>query len=420
MSEKPYDLIVFGATSFVGKLLCRYLVDEFGCDGKLKWAAAGRARSKLEAVRASLGEKAAALPSEIADAADDAALMAMCEKTRAIVSTVGPYALYGEPLVKACATAGTDYCDLTGEVQWIRRMIGLYEGTAKASGARIIHCCGFNSIPSDMGVYFLQQEALRRFGQPCSHVKMRVKAIRGGASGGTIASLLNVAKEAAANPDLRRELANPYALCPPDAPKVRQASLSRPEFDPDYDSWLAPFVMASINTRIVHRSNALSDYGYGRDFHYDEAMLAGKGMEGRAKAYAIAVGLGAFAAASVIAPTRWALERFVLPAPGEGPSPEAQKRGFFDLRFFGKTSDGKTIRAKVAGDADPGYLSTSKMLGQAAACLAGLDKPEKPGGFWTPATLFGDRLIEALRAHAGVTFEVLEAVRVGLQCHGRT
>ena len=258
-----------------------------------------------------------------------------------------------------------------------------------------------------MGVTFLQQEARRRFGEPCSHVKMRVKAIRGGVSGGTIASLLNVAKDVAASPELRKELANPYALCPPnDAPKVRQASLSRPEFDPDYDAWLAPFIMASINTKVVHRSNALSNYGYGRDFLYDEAMLVGQGLEGRTKAYAIAAGLGAFVAASVIPPARWTLERFVLPAPGEGPSPESQKKGFFDLRFLGKTADGRTIHAKVAGDADPGYLSTSKMLGQAAACLAALDKAEKPGGFWTPATCFGDRLVGALKAHAGLSFQV--------------
>jgi len=409
MIEKPYSLVVFGATSFVGKLLCRYLVDEFGFDGRLRWAAAGRSRGKLEALRSSLGAGAVALPLEIADAADEAALAAMCGKARAVVSTVGPYAFHGEPLVRVCASTGTDYCDLTGEIPWIKRMIGLYEAKARASGARVVHCCGFDSIPSDMGVCFLQQEARRRFGQPCSHVKMRVKAIRGGASGGTIASLLNVAKEAATDPAVRRELGNPYALCPAgDVPEVRQASLSRPEYDPDFDAWLAPFIMASINTKVVHRSNALSDYGFGRDFRYDEAMLAGRGLEGRVKAYTIAAGLGAFAAASVLPPTRWALERFVLPAPGDGPSPESQKKGFFDLRFLGKTADGRAIRTKVVGDADPGYLSTSKMLGQAAACLAALDTPEKSGGFWTPATLFDDTLIEALKAHAGITFQVMD------------
>jgi short subunit dehydrogenase-like uncharacterized protein len=409
MNEKPYDLVAFGATSFVGTLLCRYLTDEFGFDGRLRWAAAGRSQSKLEGLRSSLGEAAAALPIEIADAADEAALAAICNKTHAVVSTVGPYAFYGEPLIKVCAATGTDYCDLTGEVPWIKRMIGLYEAKAQASGARIVHCCGFDSIPSDMGVTFLQEEARRRFGLPCSHVKMRVKAIQGGASGGTIASILNVAKEVAASPELRKELANPYALCPPnEVPKVRQASLSRPEYDPDFDSWLAPFVMATINTKVVHRSNALSNYGYGRDFLYDEAMLVGQGLEGRAKAYAIGAGFGAFAVASVIPPARWALERFILPAPGEGPSSESQNRGFFDLKFLGKNLDGRTIRGKVTGDADPGYLSTSKMLGQAAACLVSLDKSEKPGGFWTPATCFGDRLVEALKAHAGITFEVLE------------
>jgi short subunit dehydrogenase-like uncharacterized protein len=408
MIEKPYGLVVFGATSFVGKLLCRYLVDEFGFNGRLRWAAAGRSQWKLGALRASLGDGVTRLPLEIADAADEAALAAMCAKTRAVVSTVGPYALYGEPLVRACAATGTDYCDLTGETPWIKRMIALYETKAQASGARIVHCCGFDSVPSDMGLFFLQEEARRRFGQPCSHVKMRVKAIRGGASGGTIASLLNVAREAAADPAVRRDLRNPYSLClPDDAAKVNRASLSRPEYDPDYDLWVAPFIMASINTKVVHRSNALSNYAYGRDFRYDEAMLAGHGLKGQAKAYAMAAGLGAFATASVIPPTRWALERFVFPAAGEGPSPESQKRGFFDLRFLGKTADGRTIRAQVAGDADPGYLSTSKMLGQAAACLA-LNKSEKPGGFWTPSTLFGDTLIEALKAHAGITFQALD------------
>ncbi len=409
MIEKPFSIIVFGATSFAGKLLCRHLADNFGFNGALRWAAAGRSRAKLEALRASLGESASALPLLTADAADEPSLRAMCAMARIVVSTVGPYALYGETLVRVCALTGADYCDLSGEVHWIRRMIGLYQGQAQASGARIVHCCGFNSIPSDLGVLFLQEEARRRFGQPCSHVKMRVKAIRGGASGGTIASMMNVAKEAAASPDLRKELVNPYALCPPgDAPKVRQASLSRPQYDADFGAWLAPFVMASVNTKIVHRSNALSRYDYGRDFRYDEAMLAGRGVEGHAKAYAISAALGAFVTASVIPPTRWALKRFVLPAPGEGPSAEAQSQGFYDLRFLGKTPDGKTVRAKITGDADPGYGSTSKMLGQAAASLAKLGKAEKPGGFWTPGSIFGGGFIEALKAHAGVTFEILE------------
>ena len=333
----------------------------------------------------------------------------MCGAARAVVSTVGPYALYGEPLVKVCAETGTDYCDLTGEAYWIKRMISRYEAAAKASGARIVNCCGFDSLPSDLGVYFLQQEAMQRFGHPLTRVKMRVRAMRGGVSGGTVASMMAFAEEVGRNPALRREVANPYILVAPDiAPKVRQPSLSAAGFDPDFGAWTAPFVMAGINTRIVHRSNALSGFAYGKDFIYDEAVLTGRGARGRMRSLLLTGGLGAFLTGSAVAPTRWLLKRF-LPAPGEGPSPEAQRRGFFDLRFFGTDEHGHTLRAKVTGDADPGYGSTGKMLGQAATCLA-MDTPkaEKPGGFWTPAVVFGDRLIERLKTHAGLSFELIE------------
>ena len=259
----------------------------------------------------------------------------MCARARVVVSTVGPYALYGEPLVKLCAQTGTDYCDLTGEVQWIRRMIERYEPAARASGARIVHCCGFDSIPSDLGVWFLQQEAARRFAAPCSRIKMRVKAMRGGASGGTVASMLNVVKEAAASPALRKELANPYSLCGPGAGKgVRQPNVNSARWDEDFGAWCAPFVMAAINTRVVHRSNALQAAAYGADFRYDEAMLAGRGARGRLAALGITAGLGAFMLGAALPPARWLLERFVLPAPGEGPSPQAQRAGFYDIRFY--------------------------------------------------------------------------------------
>jgi short subunit dehydrogenase-like uncharacterized protein len=407
--NKSYDLIVFGATSFVGQILCRYLLGQFGVGGELRWAAAGRSLQKLEELRKSLGPKASTLPLMVADAANEPSLRALCAGTQVVVSTVGPYALYGEPLVKVCAETGTDYCDLTGEVQWIRRMIQRYEESARKSGAHIVHCCGFDSIPSDLGVYFLQREALRRYGRPCTRVNMRVRAMRGGFSGGTVASLMNVIKEAAANPVLRKELANPYSLCPDGyRPEVRQPGISGPQFDPDFKAWIAPFVMSGINTRIVQRSNALLDAAYGADFAYGEAVLTGKGMKGRLAAAGMAAGIGGLMVAGAVAPARWALERYVLPAPGEGPSPEAQEKGFFDLRFLGRTSGGKELRVKVTGDRDPGYGSTGKMLGQAAACLA-LDvaKDERPGGFWTPATIFGGRLIERLTAHSGLTFEVI-------------
>jgi short subunit dehydrogenase-like uncharacterized protein len=409
MSAPSLHVVAFGATSFVGQILCRYLLDQFGVDGELRWAAAGRSQTKLEALRESLGPEARTLPLLVADAADDDALRKLCGSTRVVVSTVGPYALHGEPLVKACAESGTDYCDLTGEVQWIRRMLQRHEAAARRSGARIVHCCGFDSIPSDLGVHFLQREATSRFGAPCTRVKMRVKAMRGSFSGGTVASLMNLVKEAAADPALRKELADPYSLCPAGtAATVRQPEVRGVEFDADFQAWVAPFVMGAINTRIVHRTNALSGHAYGADFTYDEAMLTGRGMKGQLAGAATVAGLGGFMLAGALAPLRSALERFVLPQPGEGPSPAAQRSGFFDLRFVGTAADGRQVRTKVAGDRDPGYGSTSKMLGQAAACLAlDIAKGSPSGGFWTPATIFGDRLIGRLRSAAGLTFERL-------------
>ena len=413
MSTPSHDLVAFGATSFVGKILCRYLWEEFGAQGEMKWGAAGRSKGKLEELRSSLGAKAGALPLVVADAADEASLRRLCASTRVVVSTVGPYALYGEPLVKACAESGTDYCDLSGEVQWIRRMVRRYEVTARESGARVVHCCGFDSIPSDMGVHFLQRQAMRQLGAPCTRVKMRVKVMRGEFSGGTVASVMNVIKEAAADPALRKELADPYSLCPAgSAPRVRQPDVRSAEFDADFGAWVAPFVMSGINTRIVQRTNALSEQAYGPDFTYDEALLMGRGLKGRFAATAMAAGLSGFMYAAAVRPARAVLERFVLPKPGEGPSPEVQRTGSFDLRFLGRTADGRQIRTKVTGDRDPGYGSTAKMLGQAAACLAlDVDKVATPGGFWTPATIFGDRLIQRLTAHSGLSFDLVPEVQ---------
>lgn len=407
-AETTYDLVVFGATSFVGQILTHYLFDAYGVAGEVKWAIAGRSEAKLDELKSGLGADASALPVILADANDHLALKAMCEQTRVIISTVGPYALFGEPLVKACVETGTDYCDLTGEVQWIRRMVERYEDQAKASGARIIHCCGFDSIPSDMGVWFLQQQAEKTFGEPCQDVRMRVKVAKGGISGGTVASMMNVAKEAAADPKLRKELANPFSICPPEhRSKTRQPSLKGAEFDKTFDVWLAPFVMGAINTRVVHRSNAMQGARYGKEFTYDEAMMAGRGTKGRLTAYGITAALASFFTASAIKPTRWVVEKFV-PQAGEGPSPEAQKSGFYDLRFVGRTQDGKTMITKVTGDADPGYGSTSKMLGEAGMCLAFDIPADQPGGFWTPASLLGSKLMERLTTKAGLTFELVE------------
>jgi len=406
--QADYDLVVFGATSFVGQILTRYLVENYGTSGKVKWAIAGRSEGKLNALKAELGAQAADLPVLVADAADDSALAGMCRQTRVVISTVGPYALYGEPLIKACVDTGTDYCDLTGEVQWIRRMVEGYEAQAKKTGARIVHCCGFDSVPSDMGVWFLQQQAEKTFGKTCQDVRMRVKVAKGGLSGGTVASMINVAKEAGADPKLRKELANPFSICPEGhRSKVRQSSLKTAEYDKDFDVWLAPFVMGAINTRVVHRSNALQNARYGQEFTYDEAMMTGKGAKGRLTAYGITAALGAFFTASAIKPTRWVVEKLV-PKPGEGPSPEDQENGFYDLRFVGRTTDGKTIITKVTGDRDPGYGSTAKMLGEAGLCLAFDLADTDQGGFWTPASILNGKLLERLTSKAGLTFDVLE------------
>ena len=406
---QQYDLIIFGATSFVGELVAEYLLEKYGVGRELKWAAAGRSRNKLRDMRSKLGQAAEKLPLIIADANDTASLANMCAQTKVVVTTVGPYALYGEPLVKICAKTGTDYCDLAGEVHWIKQMIDRYEQDARASGARIVHCCGFDSIPSDLGVHFMQQTAIERFGEPCNHISMRVRGAKGEFSGGTVASLMNVIKEAQSNPELRRQLVNPYLICPDDHhPDTRQPNANTPRYDADFRSWTAPFVMAAINTRVVHRSNGLKDAEYGKDFTYSEATLTGRGVKGRVAAYAVAGATAAFMVGSALKPTRWALETFLVPKPGDGPDEASRKAGYFDLRFKGKTKAGAKLSIKVTGERDPGYGCTSRMLSQAAICLA-QDVDDLKGGFWTPSTAMGTPLIERLSQHASVTFEELDA-----------
>lgn len=412
MKTPDYDIVVFGATSFVGQILSRYLVEYCSNAGEsLSWAIAGRSHAKLSNLRDSLGIDGSSLPLIVADAGDESQLATLCASARVVVSTVGPYALYGEPLVRVCAETGTDYCDLTGEAQWMRRMIDRYSASAESSGARIVHCCGFDSVPSDMGVFFLQQRVRDAFGEPANRVAMRVKTMKGGASGGTIASILNLVKEAAADPDLRKELRNPYSLCPAGSGfTARQRTVKSAEFDPDFNAWVGPFVMAAVNERVVHRSNALSGKAYGENFTYNEAMLMGAGNRGHLRALSLAGGLAAFMAGAVVKPTRYLMQRFMLPKPGEGPSEQAQLEGHFDLRFLGLTPSGHSLRVKVTGDRDPGYGSTARMLGQAAISLAcdlveGDNKAGPGGGFWTPATALGERYIERLVRHAGLSFE---------------
>ena len=410
--NRPYAVILYGATSFVGQITAHYLTN-FLSNAKNKdgsnvtWAIAGRDEEKLNELQSKLESKVDIV---IANSKDSASLDEMTKQTQVIISTVGPYLKYGEPLIKSCAENGTDYVDLTGEAIFIKDMMDKYQDTAKQSGARIVNSCGFDSIPSDLGVYFTQTKAEEKFGEACNVIHMRVKAAKGGISGGTIASMATIFEEVGEDKSRRKQVANPYLLNDDtDVPNVRQDNVSKPEYDSAHKRWLAPFVMASINTRIVHRSNQLLGYEYGRDFKYDEAMWMKDGVKGKLSSYAMSAGLLGFATAMMIKPSRELLSKHVLPKAGTGPSKDEQENGYFDIRHFGQTAKNDTITVKVTGDKDPGYGSTSRMLAQAALCLAqDISKEDVGGGFWTPASAMGDKLIARLEEHSGLSFEVID------------
>ncbi len=402
-----FDVIVWGASGFVGKLICEYLVSNYPDPNSLRWAMGGRSHSKLQSVRNELGPDASDIPIITADASDQAALESMVQETKVVLTTVGPYAKYGSPLVAACAKYGVDYVDLAGEVQWIRRMIDAHQTEAEKSGARIVPCCGFDSVPSDLGVFFLNAQAKKKTNAPCTNVKMRVKAIRGGASGGTVASMINLMEEAGRDPEVRRLMSDPYALQEGQRKGPQQPSDTPIEYDEDAHAWIAPFMMAGINTRVVHRTNALLHHTYGQDFRYSEAMMMGKGLAGCLASYGLAGGLGGFMAAASFPPLRSLLSKFVLPKPGEGPSKSQRESGFYNLVFLGETEDGQKFVARVTGDRDPGYASTAKIISECAICLAkDIPRQQVGGGFWTPAAAMGQRLIDRLTRNAGLTFEM--------------
>ncbi|HEX2084270.1 MAG TPA: saccharopine dehydrogenase NADP-binding domain-containing protein [Solirubrobacteraceae bacterium] len=393
------DIAVFGATGFVGKLTAEYLA-QHAPDG-VTIALAGRSRDKLERVRSELGVD---WPLVTADSSDPASIRELAEQSRVVATTVGPYRRYGLPLVEACAEAGTHYADLTGEVLFMRDTIDRFHATAEGSGARIVHNCGFDSIPSDVGVLLLHQAA----GEELEDTTLVVRAMKGGPSGGTLASLTGQIDEVKSAPDLGRVVNDPYALSPdrgaePDLGSQREIAM--PVHDDDLGMWLGPFVMASINTRVVRRSNALQDWAYGRRFRYREAMGMGPGPAGRAKATGLSLGVGALVAGLTFGPSRKVLDR-VLPSPGEGPSEQARAKGFFKIDVHTRTASGKRLVCRVAAQGDPGYAATSVMLGESALALA-LDEERLPrrAGVLTPATAFGTVLPDRLRA-AGQTFEV--------------
>lgn len=385
---REFDLIVYGATGFTGRLVAEYLATHYG-DGSLSWAMAGRSLTKLEQVRDAIGAPADT-PLLTANADDPAALRALTARASVILTTVGPYQLYGNELVAACVETGTAYVDLCGEPNWMHDVIARHQDAAKASGARIVLSCGFDSIPFDLGVWTVEQAAIARWGRPAPRVKGRVRKMQGSFSGGTFASGKATAAAAAKNPAVFKILLDPFALTPgfkgPDQPKGML-----PEYDEAVGGWVAPFVMAAINTKNVHRTNFLAGHPYGTDFRYDEMMVApGLGDLGKAAAEAIA--------------KMNPMNADKGPAPGEGPSKAEREAGFYEIDFIAEMPTGETLTATVTGDRDPGYGSTSKMIAEAALCL--IRDVGGEGGVWTPGALMAEPLKARLEANAGLTFVV--------------
>ena len=378
------------AVGFTGRLVAEYMHNKYGPDGDIKWAMAGRSMDKLESVCSEMG--ISGVPLVVADATDKSSLAAMSHSARVVLSTVGPYQLYGNELLDACVAGGTDYVDLCGEPAWMHQMIQKHQQAAMKSGSRIVFSCGFDSIPFDMGVFHLQQHALATLGRPCARVRARVRRMKGTFSGGTVASFRETLTAARHDKQLISILRDPFALTPgfrgPDQPNG-----SKPLYDEVVGSWVTPFVMASINTKNVHRSNFLLNCMYGGDFKYDEMLMTGGGEQGEVLA------------------RRFHEERGIEASdvqPGDGPDRAAREAGLFDVMFVGESEDGQVqLRTAVQGDMDPGYGSTSKMVAESAICMA--KNPSKEfcaGGVWTCAPAMGQDLINRLEANAGLSFNI--------------
>ncbi len=387
-SNREWDLIVYGSTGYTGRLIAEYLNNQYGIDGDLKWAMAGRSQEKLESVRDEMGISRQ-IPLVVADVSNPASLQAMAERSQVIISSVGPYQLYGSALVTACAAAGTDYVDLCGEPGWMSEMITAHSDTAKASGARIVFSCGFDSVPFDLGVFFLQQAAQQQLGCVAPRVKGRVRTMNGTFSGGTLASFKATMAAVANDPELYAVLTNPFSLTPGFIGADQPAGI-QPVYDEALASWVAPFIMATINTKNIHRSNLLLGHLYGKDFVYDEMLVTGPGEKGKAIAEAVTADKS--------------MSTNPL-QPGEGPTKEEREAGSYDVLFVGETNNGQSIRTSVKGDRDPGYGSTCKIIAESAICL--LKNPNLvSGGIWTPAPAMGMLLIDRLQKNAGLTFQV--------------
>ena len=397
--EKTYDIIIWGASGFTGRLVVDYFCHSQS-NTNLAWAVAGRNDTKIKEVL-----NGRDIPVMIADSHDKDSLNDLVKKTKVILTTVGPYARYGSKLVEACVENGTHYCDLTGEVHWMRHMINKYQLIAKESGAKIVHTCGFDSIPSDIGVFFLQKNMREMHGVNAKQIKYRTRGFSGGASGGTVDSLMSMMEEAKKDPSIFKIISNPYSLNDKNAGLDGPDKMS-PYFDKDFNAWVGPFIMAGINTRVVRRTNELLDNIYGQDFMYDEGSITGKGPRGLIGASISGLVTGGMAGMASLKSTRSILQKF-LPKPGEGPTEEIMENGYFEIELLGihPSDRSKDIRVWIHGDKDPGYKSTAKMISESALALA-QDELSIKGGFWTPASIMGDSLINRL-PNAGVTFKVM-------------
>ena len=401
--SKEFDVIIWGATGFTGRLVAEYIFKNYSSE-KLNWAIAGRDKKKLINVRDEIADEN--IPIIIADSFDEMSLTKMTQKTKVICSTVGPYSKYGSLLVKSCIKTNTHYCDLAGEAQWIRKIVDTYHQEAKNKKIRIVNSCGFDSIPSDMGVYFIHKN-LPDVNIKLDNISMRLSGFKGSLSGGTYASMNNIITEASKDSLIRKILTNPYGLNPEgqrSGPDKRD--LNKVKYDEDSKSWIAPFMMAGINTKIVRRSNALSNYSYGKNFTYDESIMTGDGFRGRIKAIISVLPLIFLSAKPGSLLKR--IFNFFTPKPGQGPNENERENGYYSMRFYIRYNDKSRALVRVTGDRDPGYGSTSKMLAESAICLS-KDSLKDTYGVITPSIAMGDQILDRLQAKAGLTFKFIES-----------
>ena len=407
-----YDLIVFGATGFTGKLVVEYLIKNYGLENqKFTWAIAGRDKAKLEELKQSftlIDPLFAKIDSFVADSFNSKSLDILTSSCSLIISTVGPYIEYGIPLVESCVKNHTNYCDLTGEVPFIRESIDLFHEKAKKNKCRIIHSCGFDSIPSDLGVLLLQKNSLERFNKVCDDINLYVRSIKGGLSGGTISSMMSITKYIRAHPEKRRILSSPFSLNPIDRIKnnAQQPVLKSIRWDSAFKKWTCPFLMSGINTRVVRRTNAVAKFSYGENFKYNEVYSFNRGLEGFLKALTMLFTLVFLQFSLRSNLLLWILKKIAFPKPGEGPSKHKMENGFFKLKIIGFIKQMQKNSVTVIGDSDPGYSATAKMLTESAmSILLNENKIPKKYGVLTPASGIGLVLIERLKGK-GISFKI--------------